>query len=762
QFLADPTSPHVASNDGYFHNNAFYPNSGWQVYNFDMTDTSQFAVRNGTWANDLFTLRLDPSQGAPAGSTLNFDWLRLVDPDSAPKVNVTWNSSGTSLFTVITVYVDNNTRGRDGSVLARFVSGNNPGTLEVPTAILPEGDHYFYVCAQDVGLNNGPTNCSGYSARLRILAKPRVTITAPSPTSGFDYASSVVGDAWDMANVSDVANLEGNCASQRRPEVFCLPTFRQFSNNSFLPSSESERGGAVFSATADLPLAGAAETDAQLHFQVAQGSPITPSQFRYLVYRMKVDDTGFGGIDDKLRRGWVSRPVFWNTDVVADGGRVKAHIVYEGWKTYVIDLWNPLNAEFVPGFADPTQYSSFSRLLNFSIHPLETAQLTNFALDYALLVSENYPTDNAYTITYDISDADTSNGFSVEIYFDTDNEGFNGTRITRLTGQTSGSHSFDWDTSALPEGQSYYVYLVVSDGDNTTRVYSDAPVRIGTFAPQPAPRLGQTPFDYDGDGVSDQAVYRPAAGQFFQNRTSQGVTTLSWGGATFLPLHADVDGDGTTDAGLVTDINGTYFWYFTRSSDGALYAPVWGVTGDTIVLGDYDGDGTDDVAVWRAGTWFILYTYGALGVGWGLPGDVPMPRDYDADGKDDLAIWRPSDGNWWIINSSTGFASVVQWGLPGDTPVAADWTGDGRADTAVWRAADGTWYIRNIATEEVTATQWGLPGDVPMVGDYNGDGTLDLTVYRAGVGTWFHNFRNGLSSAVQFGLPGDLLPQKAQ
>ena len=37
---------------------------------------------------------------------------------------------------------------------------------------------------------------------------------------------------------------------------------------------------------------------------------------------------------------------------------------------------------------------------------------------------------------------------------------------------------------------------------------------------------------------------------------------------------------------------------------------------------------------------------------WGIAEDKPQAGDFDGDGKDDLAVFRPSTGVWYILRSS--------------------------------------------------------------------------------------------------------------
>ena len=86
---------------------------------------------------------------------------------------------------------------------------------------------------------------------------------------------------------------------------------------------------------------------------------------------------------------------------------------------------------------------------------------------------------------------------------------------------------------------------------------------------------------------------------------------------------------------------------------------------------------------------------GFTGYQFGIATDKVVPADYDGDGKADVAVYRPSEGNWFVLNSSGLRFSAQQFGLSTDTPAPADYDGDGRADFAVFRAdtnGNGNWY----------------------------------------------------------------------
>lgn len=247
-------------------------------------------------------------------------------------------------------------------------------------------------------------------------------------------------------------------------------------------------------------------------------------------------------------------------------------------------------------------------------------------------------------------------------------------------------------------------------------------------------------FDFDNDGKTDIAVWRADTGVWYVLKSSDGTLfSPQWGASGDVVVPGDYDGDGKTDVAVFRPSNGT--WYIRRSLDGALVAQQWGLNGDTAVPGDYDGDGKTDVAVFRPSTttWYILKSSNSMFTAqqWGLSTDRVAPADYDGDGKTDVAVWRADGGFFYVLKSSNGTLLARQWGVSGDTPVPADYDNDGIVDVAVWRPSNATWYVSKSSDRSLLAQPWGVSTDTLAPGDYDGDGKTDFAVWRPSEGVFY-------------------------
>ncbi len=273
--------------------------------------------------------------------------------------------------------------------------------------------------------------------------------------------------------------------------------------------------------------------------------------------------------------------------------------------------------------------------------------------------------------------------------------------------------------------------------------------------------------DFDGDGRADASVFRN--GTWFINPSAsnpgfapQSFYSVQFGLSTDKLTPADFDGDGKTDIAVWRE--GAFGYFYVLQSATNTFRPIqFGTTGDNpTVVGDWDGDGKADAAVYRSGASggqsYFYYrpssqpTVDFVTVNWGTGGDKPMRGDFDGDGKSDAAVFHPSDGVWYIRQSSNSQARYDYWGTATDKFVPNDYDGDGKSDLAVFR--NGVWYIKQSSNGSPLSKSWGANTDLLVPADYDGDGKSDLAVYRNGV-YYILNAANA-PTYVNFGAVGDV------
>lgn len=154
----------------------------------------------------------------------------------------------------------------------------------------------------------------------------------------------------------------------------------------------------------------------------------------------------------------------------------------------------------------------------------------------------------------------------------------------------------------------------------------------------------------------------------------------------------DINGDARADFGIQFNAGGGPggFRMFSGVDGSALNAFIFGLNGDFVVPGQFVGDGVTDIVVSRndnPGTGTVKYGFPrdmatgggdafnlATGTVFGLPGDFITQGDYDGDGTIDFAVWRrdiAGGPSKFIIRPSTtpNVPSEVLFGATADYPV---------------------------------------------------------------------------------------------
>jgi len=250
--------------------------------------------------------------------------------------------------------------------------------------------------------------------------------------------------------------------------------------------------------------------------------------------------------------------------------------------------------------------------------------------------------------------------------------------------------------------------------------------------------------DFDGDGSDEAVIY--AGGQWFvdlngNGRWDSGDLWLRLGTDMDYPVVGDWDGDGKDDIGIFgrqwlrdpyrikrdpglpdpdnkrrrnvdtsryvsatdEDRGEDRERWLQRGDEGALRADAvdhvfqYGDQPDTPITGDWNGDGIDQIGIYRAGTW-LLDTDGDgrwskvdVRGQFGRPGDEPIVGDFNGDDIDEIGVVR---GDLWIIDTDgdrriTGNDLQIQ--VPRESadsqPVVGDFDGDGRDEPGYYDEA---------------------------------------------------------------------------
>ncbi len=273
-----------------------------------------------------------------------------------------------------------------------------------------------------------------------------------------------------------------------------------------------------------------------------------------------------------------------------------------------------------------------------------------------------------------------------------------------------------------------------------------------------AASVRRSPIDFDGDGKTDISIFRPSVGEWYFQRSGNGVINgAQFGASNDKPIPADYTGDGKTDLAFFRPSTGS--WFVLRSEDSSFFAFPFGLATDILTPGDFDGDGKADVAVFRPsnGVWYINRSTGGTTIQqFGTNDDRPVVADYDGDGKSDIAIFRPSVGEWYYLRSSDSQVRGAQFGASTDKTVQGDYTGDGKADLAFFRPSTGNWFVLRSEDSSFFASPFGVSTDTPTIGDYDGDGKFDQAVFRPSNGVWYVNRSTAGLQIQQFGTGTDL------
>ena len=224
-----------------------------------------------------------------------------------------------------------------------------------------------------------------------------------------------------------------------------------------------------------------------------------------------------------------------------------------------------------------------------------------------------------------------------------------------------------------------------------------------------------------------------------------------WGGRVTSVVLRGSTGSVSISGGTfrsVTGIKGT--WWAPDNAGWSTYTALVGV-------GDWDGDGRDDVIARDSSGRLWLHPgtgsagYGPrrqLGTGFNTFNAILAPGDWDGDGHPDL-LTRRTDGTLWLY-PGTGTGHFRTWhrigtgfGVFNVIVAPGDWDGDGRPDVLARRTDGSLWLYRGTGTGRFAdwrriGTGFGAFTAMIGPGDWDGDAHPDLLTQRSDGTLWLY------------------------
>lgn len=462
--------------------------------------------------------------GSLANATIDVDWVRLTRRGTAVS-NLSWSGfpgavtlTATNGSNTIQIFPDNGTNATTFAPAATFAWDYG---------FLPSG-------AWTITAASGGTT---RTITLNVSPAPVFNITEPDQSGGTDFATTVIGDPWDMANAQDVTR-HGSLGDVTGPT---------FGATGLTATTTGVDSRVLLLDDLNKPAGSVPSIDASI--------------YRHLTFTIEYDrkelqlpaalTPEFGGLARVFWRpaGKASTAMTTSQDFfVLDGNAT----------TYAMDLATftkfggalcvdcTLEDPATPGAASDLWTGSIGL---FRIDPYESTANRMFRLANVRLAADDAPTGGIFTIRWNATDATFASASltsddspavadgTVTLSYDTDTNPASG--LVQIAANVAASAGqFAWNTAGLAAGR-YYVYATFTDpAGNTISRYSTGPVAVGASAPPPPPPPPPPPSptqDTDNDGLPDaweqKFGFNPNSGSGPDGATGDpdgdGVTNLS-------------------------------------------------------------------------------------------------------------------------------------------------------------------------------------------------------------------------------------------